>query len=243
MSLGLREDRRRRRRRLHWSIFKWAVALALITAAGIYAYETGRRLASADITRLEQTISTLREQVDVGEAANISSHAAAETAQATARDWQARYERDVARGPSKELFEIIQQKLGAGVEAERLKAVLIATQNRRDCRREAERRLFPVPVQMQTATRSSLKFGSGLITLVIVGMPARDSAGNGESWFDVAEPVTLRLIRSGVPATEVTGALPLTTSVIVGEREFSFRVMPAKSRGNVDIFGESCRFP
>ena len=96
---------------------------------------------------------------------------------------------------------------------------------------------------MQAATRSSLKFGSGLVTLVIVGMPARDSAGNAESWFDVAEPVTLRLIRSGVPATEVTGALPLTTSVIVGEREFSFRVMPAKSRGNVDIFGESCRFP
>ena len=243
MPFGLREDRRRRRRRLQWVMFKWAIALALITAAGAYAYETGRRLASGEITRLEQTISTLRAQLDASEAANVAAHAAAETAQATARDWQARYERDVARGPSKELFDIIVQKLGAGVEPERLKAVLVATQNRRDCRREAERRLFPVPVQMQSASRLSLKFGKGLVTVVIVGMPARDSAGNAESWFDVAEPVTLRLLRSGGPATEVTGALPLTTSMIVGEREYSFRIVPAKSRGNIDVFGESCRFP
>ncbi len=96
---------------------------------------------------------------------------------------------------------------------------------------------------MQSATRSSLKFGKGLITMIVVGMPARDSTGNAESWFDVAEPVTLRLLRSGGPATEVTGILPLTPSVIVGEREYSFRIVPAKSRGNVDVFGESCRFP
>jgi hypothetical protein len=224
-------------------MFKWAVALALVVAAGVYAYETGRRLAGAEITRLEETIATLRAQLEASETAKAAARAAAETAQATARDWQGRYERDVARGPSKDLFDIVQQKLAAGAEPERLKAVLVATQNRRDCRREAERRLFPVPVQMQTAARSSLKFGKGLVTVIIAGMPARDSAGNGESWFDVAEPVTVRLLRSDGPATEVTGVLPLNTSVIVGEREFSFRIVPAKSRGNVDVFGESCRFP
>ncbi len=124
MPFGLREDRRRRRRRLHWALFKWAVALALVGAAGIYAYETGRRLASADITRLEETIATLRTQLDASEAANAGERAAAETAQAMARDWQARYDRDVARGPSKDIFDIVQQKLAAGVEPERLKAVL-----------------------------------------------------------------------------------------------------------------------
>lgn len=142
MPLGLHEDRRRRRRRRQWTMVKWAAALALITAAGIYAYETGNRLAGSEITRLEETIATMRSQLDAVEAAKTSAQAVADTAQATARDWQARYERDVARGPSKELFDIIQHKLAAGVEAERLKAVLAATQNRHDCRREAERRLF-----------------------------------------------------------------------------------------------------
>ncbi len=243
MPLGLREDRRHRRRRLQWSLFKWALALAVIAAAGVYAYETGRRLASAEITRLEQTISTLQQQVEAGERALAGATAAAEAAQASAREWQARYEREVPRGPSKHLFDLVQQKLTGGVEPERLQAVLVATQNRRECRREAERRLFPVPVQLQSATRSSLKFNKGLITMVLVGIPARDSAGNAESWFDLAEPVTLRLLRDGGPLGEVTGMLPLTSSVILGEREYSFRVVPAKSRGNVDVFGESCRFP
>jgi hypothetical protein len=243
MPFGFREDRRRRRRRLQWLLFKWAVALALVAAAGVYAYETGRRLAAADIDRLEARIETLSTQLAASEALNERERAAAAAAEASARDWQSRYERDVARGTAKELFEAVQQKLAAGVEAERLKTVIAVTQNRRDCRREAERRLFPVPVRAQNASRSSLNFGKGLITMVLIGAPARDSAGNAESWFDAAEPVTVRMVRSGGAATEVSGLLPLNPSLIIGEREFNFRIVPSKSRGHVDVFGESCRFP
>lgn len=243
MPFGLREDRRRRRRRLQLLLFKWALALALIAAAGVYAYEAGRRLAAADIDRLEARIETLSSQLATSEALNERERATAAAAEASARDWQTRYERDVARGTAKELFEAVQQKLAAGVEAERLKAVLAATQNRRECRREAERRLFPVPVKAQNASRASLNFGKGLITMVLIGTPARDSVGNAESWFDAAEPMTVRLLRSGGVVVETTGVLPLSPSLIVGEREFSFRIVASKSRGHVDVFGESCRFP
>jgi hypothetical protein len=228
---------------VQWTLFKWGVAAVLIGAAGVYAYETGRRLASAEITRLEDKVDTLGRQLAASEALNERERAAAAAAEASARDWQARYERDVARGPSRDLFALIQEKLAAGVEAERLQAVITATQNRRECRREAERRLFPVPVRMQAATRASLNFGKGLLTMVIAGQPARDSAGNAESWFDAGQPVTVRISRGPVVVSEVTGVLPLSPSVIVGEREFSFRIVAARARGHVDVFGESCRFP
>ena len=243
MPLGFREDRRRRRRRTQWLVFKWLFAFGLVAAAGAYAYEMGKRLASTELTRQRDQIEALTTHVRELEARNTGQRADVAAAEATAQNWQQLYERDVARGPAKELFELIQHKLTAGVEAERLKTVLTATQNRRDCRREAERRKFPLPTRARDANDASLKFANGEVTIVAFGVPAKDEKGNEESWFDPAQPVTARLIRGRSTAAELTGPLPLALTQIIGEREYRFNIDANKLRGAIDITAESCRFP
>ncbi len=243
MPLGFREDRRRRRRRTQWLVFKWLVAFALVIAAGGYAYEMGKRLAATELTRQRDQIETLTARVGELETRNTSQRAEVAAAETTAQNWQQLYERDVARGPTKELFELIQHKLASGVEADRLKTVLTATQNRRDCRREAERRKFPLPTRARDATNASLNFANGEVTVVAFGTPAKDEKGNEESWFDPAQPVTARLIRGRSTVAEQSGAMPLVLTQIIGEREYRFTIDANKLRGTVDITSESCRFP
>lgn len=243
MPLGIREDRRRRRRRTQWLMFKWFVALCIIGAAGLSAHEMGKRLASNELGRQRDQIESLTARVRELEALNAALRAEVATTEATARNWQTLYERDVARGPAKELFELIQQKLAGGVEADRLKTVLTATQNRRDCRREAERRKFPLAVRQKDALKASLKFAKGQLSLIAFGVPATDQQGNPEAWFDPAQPVSARLVRDGTTVTEVTGPLPLTTTQILGEREYQFSIEANKLRGTIDFTADSCRFP
>lgn len=243
MPLGFREDRRRRRRRTQWLMFKWCVALCIVVAAGVFAYEAGKRLAGSELTHQREQIDSLTARVRELETLGAAQRAEMATSEATARNWQTLYERDVARGTTKELFELIQQKLAAGVEAERLKTVLTATQNRRDCRREAERRKFPLAVREKDAAKSSLRFAKGDVSIVAFGVAATDEKGDPEAWFDTAQPVTARIIRSGSTVAEVTGPLPLEPAQIIGDREYTFSISANKARGTVDITADSCRFP
>lgn len=243
MPLGFREDRRRRRRRTQWLMFKWFVALLIVAAAGVLAYDAGKRLAGSELTHQREQIDSLTARARELEALSAAQRAEIATSEAAAHNWQSLYERDVARGTTKELFEIIQQKLAAGVEAERLKTVLTATQNRRDCRREAERRKFLLAVREKDASKSSLKFARGEVAIVAFGAPATDEKGNLEAWFDVTQPVTARIIRAGKVVAEVTGTLPLEPAQIIGDREYTFSINANKARGAVDIVADSCRFP
>ncbi|NJO54987.1 MAG: hypothetical protein HC834_00005, partial [Rhodospirillales bacterium] len=145
--------------------FKWLVALCIVGAAGVYSYQMGKRLASTELNRQRETIAALNTQITDLETVNAAQRAQIETAEATGRNWQSLYERDIAIGATKSLFELIQRKTSEGVEIGRLTAVVNAMQPRRACRREAERRGFLVPVRQQDVRRSPLKFAAGKLTL------------------------------------------------------------------------------
>lgn len=243
MSLGLRDNRRRRRQRLQWSLFKWMVALALVGAAGFYAYETGRKLAAMEIDRLEGQIAALEGRLAATEAERDGALQAAAAARGDTEEWRRRYEHDVAKGPAKELFELLQSRLAAGVEADRIKSVLSQTQNRRDCRVEPGKKNYEVFFREQRKPRPTVTFARGEVIFSVEGVGARDAAGNPEAWFDSAQPVTIRMVRPGGGSAEAAGVLPLFPTQIVGEREYRFSVVPNRTRGIVDIAVESCRFP
>jgi hypothetical protein len=243
MPLGFRTDRRRRQRQRLLSMTKWLLVFGAIAALCYKAYDMGQEWAGRDCTHRKDQIDTLTSRVHELEVLTAAQRAEMAESHATAQNWQALYERDVARGQAKELFELIQQKLAAGVEVERLMTVLTATQNRRDCRREGERRRFALPVREQDAPKSSLKFAKGEVAVVAFGVAATNEKGNRESWFDPAQPVTVRLIRGRSTVAEDTGQLPLTLTQIIGEREYQFTVAANRLRGTVDVTADSCRFP
>ncbi|MGH6629698.1 MAG: hypothetical protein ACREB3_08190, partial [Burkholderiales bacterium] len=43
MTLGLYENRQRRRRRFRWGLARWAIGLAAVAATGTFAYDLGSR--------------------------------------------------------------------------------------------------------------------------------------------------------------------------------------------------------
>jgi outer membrane murein-binding lipoprotein Lpp len=243
MSLGLRDSRRRRRQQTQWLLAKWLLALLALGAAGFYAYQTGRRTAEIEMGRLQAELSALTTRIAELETETATARGTVQSAKAEAAEWQRRYERDVARGPAKELFDVVQARLAAGVEPDRLKSVLQVTQNRRDCRPEPPVKAFTVYVPELRKPRRPLTFGRGAVSMTIEGALSRDAQGKPEAWFDSAQPVTIRIIRPGGGSSEVSGVLPLFPSQLIGDREYRFSVISNRTRGLVDIAGESCRFP
>lgn len=240
--LGLRDERRRRRRRVRWRMFRWLLVLGFITAAGALAYETGRRVAQRTVTDLDDQIRSLTLKVD-----ELETRSQAQTAQiaaeaARADEWQQRYRQDVPAGEVKQLFEAVQAKLGQGVTAERLRFVVEQIERRRDCEQGPQVKRVLVRTPLTDGSKRPAAFANGSMTLSLSGASARDAAGNPQTWFDPSQPVTVHLARLGGKSLDATGALPLHRSMVDGDREYRLSIVAAP-RGFAQVALERCRFP
>jgi hypothetical protein len=240
--LGLRDERRRRRRRVRWRVFRWLLVLGFITAAGALAYETGARVAQRTVTDLDDQIRSLTLKVD-----ELETRSQAQTAQiaaeaARADEWQQRYRQDVPVGEVKQLFEAVQAKLGQGVTAERLRFVVEQIERRRACEQGPQVKRVLVRTPLADGTERLAAFANGSMTLSLSGASARDAAGNPQAWFDPSQPVTVRLARLGGKSLDATGALPLHRSMVDGDREYRLNIVAAP-RGFAQVTLERCRFP
>jgi septal ring factor EnvC (AmiA/AmiB activator) len=111
MSLGLHENRQRRRRRFWWGVAKWVLALVLVLAAGAYSYRIGEQLAERDVSRAQERIAQLEQEVSGLQ----QQSAALATDLARSREavaaWQARYEQEVPTGFVREMMALVKEKL------------------------------------------------------------------------------------------------------------------------------------
>lgn len=148
MAFGFREDRRRRRRRLYWTLLKWILALCLIGAAGYWAYDEGSRLARSQVTNLEREIDTLTTTVADLKEQNSKQQTEIEGEQTHANEWQQRYEREVPTGEFKEIFDLVRAKLDGGVSFERLRFVIDAAEETEECVDDPETKRFVIPTPL-----------------------------------------------------------------------------------------------
>ena len=243
MSLGLHESRQRRRRRFWWGVTKWTLALGLILAAGGYSYRIGAQLAERDVTRANERIAELE-----GEVAGLQQQSAAlATDLAKAREsitaWQARYEREVPTGFVREMMQLVQKKLEAGAEEERLAFLVSAADKPRSCDGDPETKRFIVTTELQTGgANDAVSFGDRSITVTAVGEPAHDANGNLEAWFDAERPVSVTFTQLGGKTVVAEGALPLHHSVVSGDSEYRFAVLPG-ARGFLTVTADRCDYP
>ena len=186
MSLGLRDSRDRRRRKFRRAVFKWVLALALIVSAGVFAYETGSRLAERETIRLKEQIAELSKTIEESRQDDSALKAAAEAAEQGQREWQQRYEKDVPSGADKQLYDLARQKLADGVDLERLEFVIRATRNERLCAEGLATRRFIVPTPLYKGANDSVGFAKATITVTAKGQSSRDSSGNPLARFDPA---------------------------------------------------------
>ncbi len=242
MALGLREERKRRKNQFRWKVAKWMFAFCLIGAAGVYAYQSGSKLAETEVAKLQREIASLSSTVAELERQNSEQRAVIATERERADEWRQRYDSDVPAGEMRALFDRLRERLAAGVTAERMMFVVDAAENRRNCDDVPSSKRFLVRTPLYQGADDSVRFADGALVVTAVGAAARDAAGNPEAWFDPAAPVTVQITQLGGKASEFTGKLPLHPSVVVGAHEYRFSIVPG-ARGFVNVAGARCDYP
>ena len=76
----------------------------------------------------------------------------------------------------------------------------------------------------------------------VKAMQAKSADGRPQAWFDPKKPVRLTFTAVDQPSVEHAGVLPLSHSVVLGEREFRFLVQAGR-RGFVLVTAEDCAYP
>ncbi|MDH3920118.1 MAG: hypothetical protein OEU25_18295, partial [Rhodospirillales bacterium] len=216
--------------------------LGLLLAAGLFAYETGSIAALQPVNRLEKQVAELSRTLTALQDKNTELSAAAESAQNRETEWQQRYQAEVPTGHSKDLFELIRDRMAAGVEPKRLAFVIEATGNLRSCDRNPTTKRFLVQTPLYKGANDSVSFGGETVTITARGPNATNPEGNAEAWFDPAKPLTVRFTEIGGGATEKTGKLPMHHSVVVRDSEYRFAIQRGP-QGFVKVTGERCKFP
>lgn len=243
MTLGLRESRTLDRRRRRSRLLKWLFLLICVTAGGVALYESGAALAQGEIRRLQEETSRLSAAAAEAERHNLDLMAAAEQARLEAREWQRRYEQDVPKGPPRQLYSLIVEKLAAGVPEDRLAFLIRAAGADQSCANSPATKRFLIHTPVSGSIRQSVSFADNAITVTGEGEPALNAAGHPEAWFDPAKPVTLLFSRLGGKTSRLAATLPLHHSVVLGDHEYRFTVTTGDSRGFVNVTADRCAFP
>ena len=242
MSLGFREDRRRRRQRARLAAVRWVLVGGTVIALGAYAYQTGERVAERKAAGRERQIVAFRAKLEELESQLQAQQAELAAERAAAEEWRQRYEQDVPAGEARELLPVLRARLEAGVEPQRLRWVLSQTETRRDCESRSEMRHVPVQTSTARGTRTATALAGGTLGVLLDGNSAKNEKGDPEPWFDPARPVTLRITMRNGKAIKSEGVLPLQHSIVEGDREYRLSIV-AGPRGSANVSLERCRFP
>ena len=243
MTLGLYEERARRRQRFRWNILKWLLGLGLIGGASFAAYDTGVSLSEQELVALTQRLSEAEAKADEMQRATAHLRYNLENAEASMTEQQARYERDVPQGQIAELLALAQDKLRQGVEPERLAFLISAASNERDCDKEPVTKRFIVKTPLYRGANDWVGFAQSTITVTAVGNSALNEEGKAEAWFDPGQPITVSFTHIGGKTSRKTATLPFQHAIVVGEREHRFQVVASERQGFVEVAGDSCKFP
>ncbi|GAB4353357.1 MAG: hypothetical protein Kow00114_02570 [Kiloniellaceae bacterium] len=243
MSLGLHENRQRRRRRFWWGVTKWTVALLLVVAAGAWAYRGGAQLAEREVVQRDERIAQLTAEVQGLQQQSAALALDLAKAREAIAAWQARYETEVPTGFVREMMVLVQQKLEAGADEERLAFLVSAADKPRECDGQPETKRFIVTTELQTGgANDAVSFGERAITVTAVGAAARDANGNLEAWFDPQKPINVTFTQLGGKTVTAEGTLPLHHSVVSGDDEYRFTVLPG-ARGFLTVTADRCDYP
>lgn len=221
------------------TLVKWAISLAVIGAAGGYAYMVGSDLSQRRVAELEDEVKTLNDELSGLRDAAAKQDAAMDAERKRADQWKARYDTEVPSEAQKQWLARVQARLDAGVTPARLAFFIDSAKNPSPCDEAPVTKRFIAQTPLFSGTNDSVSFGDGVVTVTAVGESALDSAGNPQAWVDTAKPMTARFTRLGGEATEVAGKLPLHHAVLTEDREYRFTLVPGP-QGFVKVTGQAC---
>jgi outer membrane murein-binding lipoprotein Lpp len=241
MSWGFRDARRTERRRRRVAVLKFFSVLAGMLALGAIAYQSGAELVRVELAalgeetrRLNATITTLNGRI--AELEQARQAAAAREAEANAR-----YQRDVPTGTTREIQQLLQARIGEGVPAERLRFLITTATPGNKCENRPVTRRFQVRTPQNRGGVAAVSFEGTTVTAD--GEAAQSEAGAPQAWFDPARPLTIAFTQLGGARSEARGTLPLHHSVVRGDAEWRFTAAEADLRGFITVTADKCEYP
>jgi hypothetical protein len=239
--MSLYDSERRYRRRLWGGLVRFIIFVGVVVATAMTAYEFGaedldsqNRLHQEQLLEFEQARNTSEQ-----ESANL--RVAVEKAKLAVSEWERRYAADVPTGVRKDMMDLVNERLEAGVDPERLAFLIRAAEERRDCE-EVESKRFLVRTPLYDGPNTSISFAGEAVAVTGIGESETTSTGLRQAWYDPLKPVTLTFTRIDGQTTEVSGKLPLQQSVVHDGVEHHFLVRPG-ARGFAQVTAERCAYP
>lgn len=233
-------SRRRRRGHFGLAVAKWGAVLVVLGVAGALVYDFGRGRGEADIDRLEGTVNDLRAERQALAAENERLAQALEAERRRLADLEQAYQRDLPRGPLRELMALIDRRLAEGLAPAGLAAVIAAAEPARQCAGALERKRLRVGLDGAASGDGLGTFADGALTLRISGVAARTAEGDAHAWFDAAKPVSVQIVRPGGRNERWQDVLPLHPVIRIGNDEFRLTIAAADVRGLVQVAVQRC---
>ena len=246
MSLGLYESRLYDRRRKRLRVVKWLLVIGGLSAAGVFAYETGSTLAQVKVDQLQEQIGELTKATETLQQRAAELELTAKSARLAENEWRRRFEdiqSKTPKGDAKRLFDLIERQLGDGVAPDRLAFMIDATSRKASCDGKPATKRFLVRTPLYQGANDTVSFADNGIVITSEGEPALNAEGKPEAWFDPAKPIKVKFTSLGGTTSVASGVLPLHHSVVVGENEFRFTLVVSEARGFVNVTGDRCQFP
>lgn len=244
MSLGLSENRIRRRRqgRMFFMLLRWLFVAAVAIAAGYYAYDFGTELAREDVRVLETQLAQAAAENAQQRTDITGLEAALREERGLVAQWRDRYQAEVPSPEDAKLLTAIQERVAKGVSRQRLAEVVSLAQERDICEPLPETRRFVVQNPVYAGANDAVSFADNAIIVTATGESAINAGGRPEAWYDPAQPVTVFFTRPGGEITSTAGILPLHHALVVGDLEYRFSIV-AGSRSFAEVTGQSCVYP
>lgn len=215
-----------------------AAVMALVCAVGFWL---GRQSASENVLAARQEAAALQAQNAELQEDVTALRTESRTVALRYRELQDQMNDQVPEGPLRTLGDLLRQQVAAGIDPERLAYVIRSASPPRNCV-DPETKRFVVTTPAYKGPDSSVSVAEGEVVVTGEGISARNEKGEPEAWFDPARPVTLIFKLSTGEMSEKKGNLPLSHSVVVGEREYRFTLAEG-ARSFVKVTYDSCAYP
>ena len=228
----------RLRRRQIRRLLLWVAAFAVL----LMSYQLGKMHSNAVKTTDIHTIEELSTAKSDMEKQVVSLKADLLTTQTKLDKLTQQYDADVGDKDLLALNQLIHDRLDNGVTMERLKQVIAATSNIRNCSAPDTKRFI---ISTGTAVKGSVgkvSFGSGLIVITGEGATEVNARGGHETWYDPKQPVDITIAVNGGETVHKQGIMPIHYSVIQGGAEYRLTIAPG-GRSYAEATADQCAYP
>tara|TARA_B100001989_G_scaffold203326_1_gene151807 strand:+ start:1722 stop:2447 length:726 start_codon:yes stop_codon:yes gene_type:complete len=146
-----------------------------------------------------------------------------QTANMRLRQMQENYKEVLGDGPMQELVELVKKQLDEGIDANRLRSVILSARPPQNCSKPESRR-FIITTPVYNGPESKVSVKSGAIMISGSGESVKNVNNQPEAWYDPGKKVSIKFIMSDGSEETKEGVLPLHHSIVVGTKEYRFTI-------------------